>query len=108
MLLANPVYGEDIWEQVEQWNPANLSEFTGVYVSDEAEVALRVELQDARLVIHRRPTAPSLSVPLTPTRLVVPLATFTLRGAQMVRSTPLTWVLAASGVYVFFAVWLLR
>ena len=55
MLLANPVYGEDIWEQVEQWNPANLSEFTGVYVSDEAEVALRVELQDARLVIHRRP-----------------------------------------------------
>jgi hypothetical protein len=55
MLVGNPEYGEDIWEWVEPWTPANPGEFAGVYVSDEAETVLNVELHDGKLVIHRRP-----------------------------------------------------
>jgi hypothetical protein len=57
MFLPNPVYGEDVWERVEQFTPANLSAFAGVYASDEAETALRVVLENGNLVIHRRPDA---------------------------------------------------
>jgi len=64
MFTANPVYGEDVWERVEPWTPTDLNEFAGVYASDEAEVALRVVLENGSLVIHRRPDA---SFPLKPT-----------------------------------------
>jgi CubicO group peptidase (beta-lactamase class C family) len=57
MFLPNPVYGEDVWERVEQFIPGNLSAFAGVYASDEAETVLRVVLEKGNLVIHRRPDA---------------------------------------------------
>jgi hypothetical protein len=57
MFLPNPVYGEDVWERVEQFIPANLSAFAGVYASDEAETVLRVVLENGKLTIHRRPDA---------------------------------------------------
>jgi len=57
MFLSDPVYGEDVWERVEQWTPANLNGFAGVYVSEEAETVLRVVLENGNLVIHRRPDA---------------------------------------------------
>ena len=42
---------------------ANLAALTGEHVSGEAEVTLRAALEQARLIIHRRPDA---SIPLTP------------------------------------------
>jgi CubicO group peptidase (beta-lactamase class C family) len=57
MFLPNPVYGEDVWERVEQFIPANLSAFAGFYASDEAETVLRVVLENGKLTIHRRPDA---------------------------------------------------
>jgi CubicO group peptidase (beta-lactamase class C family) len=57
MFLPNAVYGEDVWERVEAWTPADLSEFAGVYASEEAETVLRVVLENGKLVIHRRPDA---------------------------------------------------
>ena len=57
MFLRNPVYGEDVWERVDQFIPADLSAFAGIYASDEAETVLRVELENGNLVIHRRPDA---------------------------------------------------
>jgi CubicO group peptidase (beta-lactamase class C family) len=56
MFVGNPVYGEDVWEWVEAWTPGKLGEFTGSYVSDEAETALRVELKDGGLVLRGRPS----------------------------------------------------
>ena len=64
MFLPAPVYGEDVWERVEAWTPANLTAFAGVYASDEAETVLRVVLENGKLAIHRRPDA---SFPLDPT-----------------------------------------
>lgn len=57
MFLPNPVYGEDVWERVEQWTPADLNAFAGVYASDEAETVLRLAVENGRLVMHRRPDA---------------------------------------------------
>src|SRR5208282_5071337 len=57
MFLTDSVYGDDVWERVEQSIPANLSAFVGVYASDEAETVLRVVLENGNLVIHRRPDA---------------------------------------------------
>jgi CubicO group peptidase (beta-lactamase class C family) len=59
--LGNPYY----YEKVEWWNPsrADLDAMTGEYASDEAEVTLRVALEQDRLVIRRRPDA---IIPLTP------------------------------------------
>ena len=57
MFLTDSVYGEDEWDRVEPWVPANLSTFAGVYASDEAETVLRVVLEKGKLVIHRRPDA---------------------------------------------------
>jgi CubicO group peptidase (beta-lactamase class C family) len=55
MFVANPQYGEDRWERVEAWTPANASEFAGIYRSEDAETVLRVEVKDGGLVIRRRP-----------------------------------------------------
>jgi hypothetical protein len=55
MFVANPQYGEDRWERVEVWTPANASEFAGIYRSEDAETVLRVEVKDGGLVIRRRP-----------------------------------------------------
>jgi CubicO group peptidase (beta-lactamase class C family) len=55
MLIRNAQYGEDVWERVEPWTPAKPNEFVGVYVSDDAETTLRVEMKDGELVIRRRP-----------------------------------------------------
>ena len=57
MFLPNPVYGDDVWERVEPWTPADLGAFTGVYASDEAETVLRVVVENGKLVMHRRPDA---------------------------------------------------
>jgi CubicO group peptidase (beta-lactamase class C family) len=58
---GNPYY----YEKVEWGNPsrADLDAMTGEYASDEAEVTLRVALEQDRLVIRRRPDA---IIPLTP------------------------------------------
>ena len=64
MILANPTYGDDIWERVEEWKPTDLSAFVGVYASDEAESVLRVAIENGKLAIRRRPNS---SFALTPT-----------------------------------------
>lgn len=57
ILTLDPVYGDDAWEPVEHWTPdsAELSQYPGVYSSDEADVVLQVTRDGDRLVIHRRP-----------------------------------------------------
>ncbi len=55
MILHNPVYGDDVWERVEQSASANLSTFAGIYTSDEAETVFRVVFENGKLVMHRRP-----------------------------------------------------
>jgi CubicO group peptidase (beta-lactamase class C family) len=57
MFVSDRVYGEDIWEHVEPPKPADLNAFAGVYSSDEAEVTLRVALENGKLVLHRRPSS---------------------------------------------------
>jgi CubicO group peptidase (beta-lactamase class C family) len=57
MFLTDSVYGDDVWERVEPWTPADLNAFAGVYASDEAETALRVAVESGKLVMHRRPDA---------------------------------------------------
>jgi len=64
MLVANHDYGEDVWERVEPWKPATLSEFVGVYSSQEAETVLRVAIKDEKLVILRHPDS---EFPMLPT-----------------------------------------
>jgi CubicO group peptidase (beta-lactamase class C family) len=66
MFSPNPVYGEDVWERVEQWHPSDPASFLGVYSSDEAETVLRVVLENGKLVIRRRPNA---SFTLKPTAI---------------------------------------
>jgi CubicO group peptidase (beta-lactamase class C family) len=63
MMVANHNYGEDVWERVEPWKPATLSEFAGVYASEEAETVLRVEIKDDKLVILRHPDSVFLMLP---------------------------------------------
>ena len=57
MIISDPVYGDDVWECIEQSIPANLSEFVGVYSSEEAESVLRVVIENGNLAIHRRPNS---------------------------------------------------
>jgi len=57
MFVSNLVYGEDIWEHLEPAKSADLSAFPGLYYSDEAEVTLRVTLENGELVLHRRPAS---------------------------------------------------
>lgn len=54
------------FDRVEPAHPiaADLASFAGEYASDEAEMVLRVAVEDGKLVIHRRPDA---KIPLTPT-----------------------------------------
>jgi hypothetical protein len=54
-----------VYEKVERANPsrAELEGLAGEYVSDEAEVTFKVELQNEHLVIRRRPDT---IIPLTP------------------------------------------
>jgi hypothetical protein len=66
MFLSNSVYGEDVWERVEHWQPIDLASFVGVYSSDEAETVLRVVLENGKLMIRRRPAD---SFPLKPTTI---------------------------------------
>jgi CubicO group peptidase (beta-lactamase class C family) len=55
MIISDPVYGDDVWELVEHSIATNLSEFVGVYASEEAESVLRVVVENGNLAIHRRP-----------------------------------------------------
>jgi hypothetical protein len=66
MLIANETDEGNWYEKVEHATPsrADLEAMAGEYVSDEAEVAFKVELEQDGLVIHRRPDA---KIPLTPT-----------------------------------------
>jgi CubicO group peptidase (beta-lactamase class C family) len=65
MRVPSELDGGTWYERVEPWTPtpADLAALAGEYTSDEAEVTLRVALEHAGLVIHRRPNA---SIPLTP------------------------------------------
>jgi CubicO group peptidase (beta-lactamase class C family) len=47
-----------------QPTPEQVASYTGIYTNDEIETTLRVALEHARLVIHRRPDD---AIPLTPT-----------------------------------------
>ena len=66
MRVPSEMDGGTWYEKVEPWTPtpAELAALTGEFASEEAEVTLRVALERARLVIHRRPDA---SIVLTPT-----------------------------------------
>jgi hypothetical protein len=66
MRVRSEMDGGTWYERVEPWTPApaDLASLAGEYSSDEAEVTLRVALEHAKLVIHRRPDA---SIVLTPT-----------------------------------------
>jgi CubicO group peptidase (beta-lactamase class C family) len=55
MLVPNPQYGHDVWERVQPASAPDLNEFEGVYASKEADVVLRVAVEDGKLVIHRKP-----------------------------------------------------
>lgn len=63
MILANPVFGDEVWERVEPWVPTDLGPFVGVYASGEAETVLRIVIENGRLALHRRPNS---SLALTP------------------------------------------
>jgi len=66
MRLANEIDGGEYYEKVARANPSrtDLEAMTGEYRSDEAEVTLKVALEQNGLAIHRRPDA---VIPLTPT-----------------------------------------
>ena len=53
IFTANPVYGEDVWEPVDHWTPADLAQYTGTYASDEAETTLQVGMEDGRLILRQ-------------------------------------------------------
>ena len=55
LILSNPVFGDDMSIRMTPWKPAGLSEFAGVYVSNEAQTALTVRVQNGKLVLHRSP-----------------------------------------------------
>jgi hypothetical protein len=63
--MASEVDEGNYYEKVEPVKPASAElEATGEYLSDEAEVTLKVSVDHGGLVIHRRPDT---SIPLTPT-----------------------------------------
>ncbi|HEY2017818.1 MAG TPA: serine hydrolase domain-containing protein [Bryobacteraceae bacterium] len=64
--LATEQDENDLYERVEPAHPSlpDLEAMTGEYSSDEAEVNLKVVLEQDRLVIHRHPDT---KIPLTPT-----------------------------------------
>ena len=64
--LATEVDEGNYYERVDRANPsrAELQGMVGEYASDEAEVTLKVALEQDQLVIHRRPDT---KIPLTPT-----------------------------------------
>jgi CubicO group peptidase (beta-lactamase class C family) len=66
MKLADEVDGGHRYEKVARTNPtrAELAALAGEYTSDEANVTLKVTLEEGGLVIHRRSDAP---IPLKPT-----------------------------------------
>ena len=66
MRLSTEVDENQFYEKVERAHPsrADLESMTGEYASDEAEVTLKVEMAQDRLVIRRRPDT---TLPLTPT-----------------------------------------
>jgi len=66
MRLASAIDGGEYYEKVARANPSrtDLEAMTGEYASDEAEITLKVALEQNGLVIHRRPDA---VIPLTPT-----------------------------------------
>ncbi len=63
--LASEIDAGNYYEKVERWNPTrgDLEAMAGEYLSDEAEVALKVVLEGNDLAIHRRP---GVKIPLTP------------------------------------------
>ncbi len=66
MHVGGEVGGGEYYEKVPRANPSrtDLEAMTGEYASDEAEVTLKVTLEQNGLAIHRRPDA---VIPLTPT-----------------------------------------
>jgi CubicO group peptidase (beta-lactamase class C family) len=83
MIVANPVYGEDIWERVEPSIPADPGEFVGVYASEDAETVLRVDGQDGKLVLHRRPNRSFILKPTYADAFDCPLGSIRfVRGAD--------------------------
>jgi CubicO group peptidase (beta-lactamase class C family) len=65
MRVPSEMDGGTWYQRVEKWTPtpAELAALTGEYTSDEAEVTLRVALDEGKLVIRRRPDT---VIPLTP------------------------------------------
>ena len=63
--MSTEVDEGNYYEKVERWTPgpADLTPMIGEYASDEAEVTLRVALENGGLVIHRRPDT---KIELTP------------------------------------------
>lgn len=57
MYVPDPTYGDDIYERVKPSTPADLSEFAGTYVSDEAETVFHLTAESGKLTLHRRPDA---------------------------------------------------
>jgi CubicO group peptidase (beta-lactamase class C family) len=55
LILSNPVYGQDVCIRVKPWKPEDVSEFAGIYVSNEAQTTLTVSVQNGKLVLHRSP-----------------------------------------------------
>ena len=57
MLRPGPDGDTTRYLPVPEWKPtaAQLAEFAGEYVSDEAEVTLRLVVEGGKLVLHRRP-----------------------------------------------------
>jgi CubicO group peptidase (beta-lactamase class C family) len=53
IFTANPVYGEDVWEPVDQWKPAEPAQYVGTYASEEAETTLQVGIEGGRLIIRQ-------------------------------------------------------
>ena len=66
MRIPSEADGGTWYERVERWAPtaAELDSLAGEYTSDEAEVALRVSVEQGRVTIHRRPDT---AIALTPT-----------------------------------------
>jgi hypothetical protein len=65
MRVPSEMDGGTWYQRVEKWTPtpAELAALAGEYTSDEAEVTLRVALDEGKLVIRRRPDT---VIPLTP------------------------------------------
>jgi hypothetical protein len=41
--------------RIKPWKPGDLSEFAGIYLSNEAQTTLTVSVQNGKLVLHRSP-----------------------------------------------------